>query len=379
MKICAIISEYNPFHRGHEYQILQTRELLGADTGLICLMSGNFVQRGEPAIFDKHARAKAAVLCGADLVLELPLPYSISSAEGFGFGAVYLLDRLRCVDYLSFGSECGDISQLKSLAELFKRPEMDGLIKRELKGGIPYARARQLAAESLAGNELSLLAERNNLLGIEYIKALIKLGSGIEPITVKRNFEFKSASELRRTEGFLDELPVKAAAVYAEEILAGRGCVRPQNIETAVLMKLRTMRCDDFAALPDCSEGLENRLMKYSGSESLQKFYRDVSTKRYPEARIRRMTMCAYLGIKAGMAEKYLPDIYARVLAVGVNGRDIINKISGNITVITKPAHGKGNTLFELNARATDLYVLGHPGTANRRGGSEWTRSPFVL
>jgi len=378
MKIFAIIAEYNPFHRGHEYQILQTRELLGGDSGLICLLSGNFVQRGEPAMFDKHARARAAVLCGADLALELPLPYSLSSAEGFAFGAVSLLDRLGCVDCLSFGSECGSLEELDFAAELLLRPEMDGLIREELAGGVSYAAARQRAAERLAGRALPLLTERNNILGGEYIKALKRLRSSIEPLTVRRDRAFKSASELRRTEAYLGELPVRAAEVFAEEILAGRGPVRPENLETAVLARLRAMGREDFAALPDSGEGLADRFYKHRNCESLQKFYKEVSTKRYPEARIRRMTMCAYLGVGAGMAKAELPNLYARVLAANGRGRELVNKITGTIPVVTKPARGKGNSLFEFNARATDLYALGYPGTGNRRGGGDWLRSPWI-
>jgi hypothetical protein len=130
--------------------------------------------------------------------------------------------------------------------------------------------------------------------------------------------------------------------------------------------------------LPDASEGLGDRLYRCAACESLQALYREASTRRYPEARIRRMVMCAFLGIRAGLAAEGLEMLYARVLAAGLRGRDIINRIKGGIPVITKPARGKGNPLFELGARATDLYALGYPGAHNRRGGGEWTRSPWV-
>jgi predicted nucleotidyltransferase len=374
----GIIAEYNPLHRGHEYQFKRTRELLGEDTGFICLLDGNFVQRGEPALFNKQARARAAVRCGADLVLELPLPYALSSAEGFAFGAVSLLNKLKCVDYLSFGSELGDIAELSHTAELLLRPEMDELIRNELKKGIPYALARQRAAEALAGSSLNLLTQRNNILGIEYIKALKKLGSDIKPITIKRNFGFSSATELRAKADCLDELPAAAAEVFKSEIESGRGPVRLKNLEPAILYKLRTMSREDFAALPDATEGLGDRLYKLAGSESLDKLYKEAATKRYPEARIRRMVMCAYLGIKADTAKNELNNLYARVLAANKRGRDIINMISKDMPVITKPAHGRGRALFELEARAADLYVLGYPAAAQRKGGSEWTGSPYI-
>ena len=345
---------------------------------LYACLDGNFVQRGEPALFNKHARAKAAVLCGADLVLELPIPYALSSAEGFAFGAVSVLDRLKCVDYLSFGSECGDTKELNFTADLLLRTEIDELIIKELKSGIPYAAARQRAAETLAGCSLSMLTQRNNILGVEYIKALKKLGSSIEPITIERNFQFQSATELRGLVNCLDKLPINAAKVFADEIEAGRGPVRLSNLETAILYKLRTMSREDFAALPDATEGLGDRLYKLAGAESLKKLYKEAATKRYPEARIRRMVMSAFLGIMAGTAKAELPNLYARVLAVNNKGRDIINMISKDIPVITKPAHGKGSSLFELEARATDLYVLGYPNASQRIGGSEWTRSPYI-
>jgi predicted nucleotidyltransferase len=378
MKIFGIIAEYNPLHRGHEYQIKRTRELLGQDSGYICLLDGNFVQRGEAALFNKHARAEAAVHCGADLVLELPLPYALSSAEGFAFGAVSILNRLNCVDYLSFGSESGDTKELYEIADLLLKPEIDELIIKELKNGIPYASARQRAAETLAGRPLNMLTQRNNILGVEYIKALTKLDSSIIPITIKRDFSFHSATELRGLNNCLDKLPCEAAEVFAAEIKAGRGPVRLASLETAILYKLRTMSREEFAGLPDATEGLGDRLFKLAGAESLDLLYKRAATKRYPEARIRRMVINAYLGIKAGTAKAELPNLYARVLAANSKGREIINRIDKAFPVITKPAHGRGSTLFELEAKATDLYVIGYPDALQRKGGSEWTRSPYI-
>ncbi|MBR2880672.1 MAG: nucleotidyltransferase family protein, partial [Oscillospiraceae bacterium] len=210
MNIFGIISEYNPFHMGHKHHIDQTRELLGEDSGGICVMSGNFVQRGEAAAFTKNARAECAVHGGADLVLELPLPWAISSAEGFARGAVGILNACGVVTHLSFGSESGNVELLDDIAKLLLKHELDAIIKDALAEGMPYAAARQTAAEKLAGRSLPEMKSPNNILGIEYIKALYDQRSAIKPVTVARigaghdqngGGDFPSASELRKRLG----------------------------------------------------------------------------------------------------------------------------------------------------------------------------------
>ena len=165
--VIGIAAEYNPFHKGHMYQMMRSREMLG-DAALVCVMSGSFVQRGAPAAFGKHARAEAAVRCGADLVLELPLPWALSSAEGFARGCVGLLGALGVVTHMSFGAECGDIAPLREIAQTLLRPELDVRIGEELRAGISYAAARQRALEAFLGAETAaLIAAPNNILAVE--------------------------------------------------------------------------------------------------------------------------------------------------------------------------------------------------------------------
>ncbi len=364
MKIAGVISEYNPFHKGHAYHLAQTRAMVGGDTGIVCVMSGNYVQRGEPAVFEKHARALAAVLTGADLVLELPLPFVLSSAEGYADGAVALLDGLKCVDFLSFGSESGDIHELRQAAGLLLDPRLIPIMKNELKSGVSFAAARQKAAETLYNElylrsggidgadyrKLDVLSSPNNILGIEYLKSIIKRNWKIEPVTVKRigtghNEMLKtegpaSASmirqKLRKGLEIWDDLPMSSMIVFREELENGFAPVFYDALENAILSKLRTMPANDFMKLPDSSEGLGLRLMKYARTETgLEGIMEKAKSKRYARSRLRRMLLCAYLGITAGSKPETPP--YARVLACSEQGRKIINMIDQEMPVITNP------------------------------------------
>jgi len=238
MNISGIISEYNPFHMGHKHHIDQTRSMLGDDTGIVCVMSGNFVQRGEPAAFTKNARAQCAIHGGADLVLELPIPWALSSAEGFARGAVGVLGATGVVSHLSFGSESGSVEPLDRAARVLLSPEMDVIIRELLPQGMSYAAARQQAAERIAGEPLPQLRSPNDILGIEYIKALYEQRLPIKPITVKRvgaghdqsgGGDLPSASELRkrllRGESVIGNMPSESAKVLEREIHQGRGPV----------------------------------------------------------------------------------------------------------------------------------------------------------
>ena len=185
MAIIGIIAEYNPFHTGHEYHIARSRELLGADSTVICVMSGDFVQRGEAALYSKFARAEAACRCGADLVIELPLPWALSSAEGFARGAVGLLGALGAT-HLSFGSECGDVQRLERIAENLIDPAVNAEISRELNENAnnSYASARQTVLARRLGDEAKLIEQPNNILAVEYLKAIYEQRLDITPMTV---------------------------------------------------------------------------------------------------------------------------------------------------------------------------------------------------
>ena len=398
-KVCGIVAEYNPFHNGHRYHIEQTRALLGEDTAIVCVMSGNFVQRGEPAVFLKHARAEAALRCGADLVLELPLPWAMATAEAFARGAVALLAASGVVTHLGFGSESGDLAALDRIAELLLRPEMDPLIRDSLAVGLPYAAARQRAAETLAGEPLEPFCAPNNILGIEYLKALRASNLPMTPVTVLRRGaghdesgtrgEYPSAAFLRQRltndRGLAGQMPDDAYNVFARETEQGRGPVLPAALETALLSRLRMLPLSAFAALPDAGEGLENRLYRAAREEATADAVLAAAvSKRYTRSRLRRMLWAAALGLRGEDAEGAPP--YLRVLAANAWGRELLARMrkTASLPVITKPVavralDARAQRVFGLEADAADLYALAFSAKEARRGGQEWRRGPIML
>jgi len=395
LKIAGIVAEYNPFHTGHLLHMEKTRALLGEDTAIVCIMSGNFTQRGDFAIFEKHARAEAAVLCGADLVLELPVPWALSSAEGFAFGAVSVLDSLGIITHLSFGSEAGCVSLLDNAAGFLLSAQSDELIKYELQKGVSYAQARQKAALTALGDAAEVLRSPNNILGIEYIKALKKLKSAIEPITFRRIGAGHDSSELSETasaskiRGILKNggdarrfIPRAAGEIFARETACGRAPVFIENCETAILSALRRMTRDELCSLDGGAEGLGDRLYKFASVEPrLSSVYEKTKTKRYALSRIRRLVLRAYLGIPLDLPEA---PPYAKILALGNRGRILLKNASEDFTLISRPASGKSLTgnarrAFELDSLSTDLYVLAYPGETQRYGGQEYLLGPKII
>ena len=398
MNICGIVAEYNPFHAGHEYHIAGTRAQLGADTAIVCAMSGSFVQRGEAAAFTKNARAEAAVKCGADLVLELPLPWVLSSAEGFARGAVGMLAATGVVTHLSFGSESGDLAELQKAEEILRKPEIHDLFAAELAGGHSFAVARQAAAEKLARRRMEVFSSPNNILAIEYLKAIHSYDLALTPITVARagaahdsaeTSEMPSASFLREKlaagEGIDGFLPTAAAEVFRRETEAGRGPVTPEALETALLSRLRMLPKEAFAGLPDAGEGLHNRLYRAVRSgNSIADILEAAKTKRYAMSRLRRMLCCAALGVTA-LDSRGMPP-YLRVLATNERGLAVLREMQekANVPVITKPAEirsldGHAQHIFELESAATDLLVLGFSASEEKTADRDWRLSPVIV
>ena len=400
MSVIGIVGEYNPFHYGHKHHIAETKRLLGEDCPVVCAMSGDFIQRGEAAVYSKFARAEAAVRSGADLVLELPPAWALSSAEGFARGAVGLLGSIGVVTHLSFGSECGEVEPLETLAEILLDPLIGADIRRELEAqeGIPFASARQRAVAKRVGELSGQLETPNNILAVEYIKAIYEQGLSIKPVTVQRfgsghdeisESGHKSAAEIRRAlangADIAASVPDSAYEVYRREDKLGRGPVLMENLESAMISRLRMLPDEAFAALPDAGEGLNNRLARAAREESgLDAVIAAAKSKRYALSRIRRMVMCAVLGISADMSLETPP--YARVLAANAKGCALLREMDGKarIPVITKPAEIKElgaecRAVFELSSRAHDLYVLGYGAKEERRGGSDWRTSPKII
>ena len=383
METAGIVAEYNPFHRGHAWHIAETRRRLGGDAPVVCVMSGHWVQRGECALADKWLRAALALDRGADLVVELPTPWAMASAESFARGAVSLLAATGVVDVLSFGSETGELAPLEAAAAALDAPDYPERLRAALGRGLSFPAARQEAAGA------ACLSAPNNNLGVEYLRSLRALGSTIRPLTVPRQGAghdgpaaggFASASELRR---LLRAGRGEEAAPYLTAPWSGE-LADMQHIERAVLARLRTMGEGDWAALPDGggAEGLPSRLAKAAREAvSLEDFYTRAKTRRYPHARLRRLALAAFLGLRA--AERPAAPPYVRVLGLGGRGRALLRRMKDTcpLPVIVKPAQareldGPARTLFESEARYTDLYGLCFP--APRPCGAEWIHSPVV-
>ena len=372
----GIVCEYNPFHLGHRKQIDSIREKFGANTGIICAMSGNYVQRGHPAVFDKTIRAEAAIRCGADLVVELPVTTSLSSAEGFAAGGVAVLSRL--CDGLCFGAETADLRQLLGTAEALLSEDFPKLLRRELDTGRSFPAARQAALEKM-GLPGAILESPNNILAVEYCKAILRQSSPMQPLPIFRegsyhakeaDFENPSATSLRiRLQNGLEiseYLPEPAGRVFA-----GAPIHTLEAGQRAVLSRLRTMEDAEFEALPFGSEGLWRKLMRESRTQAtLEAIAAAVKSKRYTRSRIDRMILCAFLGITAQTLEAEIP--YVRVLAFNDRGREILNgaKKDGFFLNAGQPAP---HPLWEMEQRWEDLYGLfqtgapGQPGAAKNR------------
>ena len=377
----GIVCEYNPFHRGHWKQIRVIREKFGANTGIICAMSGNYVQRGHPAIFDKTLRAEAALRCGADLVVELPVTTALSSAEGFASGGVAVLSKL--CDGLCFGAETADPDLLEQTAQTLLSADFPPLLRRELDKGRSFPAARQAALEA-TGLSGKLLESPNNILAVEYCKAIIRQASPMKPLPTFRagsyhaeeaDFENPSATSLRlRLQKGLDisaYLPEGAGKVFA-----GASIHTLEAGQRAILGKLRTMSEAEFEALPFGTEGLWRKLMRESRSQAtLEDIASAVKSKRYTRSRIDRMILCAYLGITAEMMNTDIP--YVRVLGFSNRGREILNgaKKSGFFVNAGQPVI---HPLWELEQKWDDLYGLFQEGTPGRPGGAKNNRVIYL-
>lgn len=392
MKAVGIVAEYNPFHGGHQYQIRKIRESCGADTPVVAVMSGDFVQRGEAASYDKFTRAEAAVRGGVSLVIELPLPWSLSSAEGFARGGVGLLGATGVVGALSFGSESGDLSAIEKTAAVLDTPEYNETLKAMLTGGTPFAAARAGAARALLGNTAAVLNTPNDLLAVEYLRAAAKLGHTFKYIPIRREGSVHdgagSASELRALlregESLAGRIPGEAWDVFRCADEAGRGFVSPESLRTAILSRLRERTPEDFAAVPDAAEGLHFRLYEAARRGVSPEEIADLArSKRYAHARLRRMVMCAALGVRAGDADGIPP--YIRVLAFDARGAALLRemKTSAALPVVVKSARVKDENesiqrLFDLGSRAHDLYVLGWQNRAAQAADSDYRATPYA-
>jgi len=379
--ITGIITEYNPFHKGHEYHLKKARLDTNAD-GIVCVMSGNFMQRGIPALVDKWKRTEMAIQNGVDLVLELPLVYALSSAEHFAFGGVSLLNSLGIIDYLYFGSEEGNIDILENIAEtLVSEPyEYKNNLKNNLKLGLPFhqSRANALNYYLNSNDVLDVLNNSNNILGIEYVKALKVLNSSIIPRTLKRegasyndnnlNTYFSSATSIRKhlREHSLNELS-SALTKASYDILYNLSSSNykftfEDDMFKYIKYKLFTNE-NSLLQLPDISEGLENKILKeILNADSLDELILNSKSKRYTYTRINRILAQSFLNLEAfdllNLAKTPAP--YARVLGFNSIGRDILKnmKSKSNIDIITKVPRNNLSDHMKIDILGTKAYSL---------------------
>ncbi len=380
----AIICEFNPFHAGHAHLFEKARER-GTDN-IVCIMSGNFVQRGEIATADKFSRAEAALLSGADLVLELPMPFSAAGAEYFAGAAVEIAEKLSVVDELIFGSESGDIALLSQIAKNQLSGEFADAFRSLYTGDVGYAASAQLAYEKLYGKNDAMVSP-NNILAIEYLKALMRIDSRIIPRTIKRedNFlsesidgDFPSASALRRmitigkTEKIASHMPKKAYDVLMNARKMGSF---PTDMEKYGLCILSAMRLSSPELLSECegiSGGLENRIIRTAGeAKSYEELGAMLSTKKYTDARLRRALLFSALEIKK--EDMHLHPFCTRLLAANEKGRELLSDIrrNGKIPIVTKTSDKKSVIeglcgekkneavrLYDIEKRAEALFTL---------------------
>ena len=327
MAVTGIICEYNPLHLGHKKQ-LDLIHSADPEGKIVCIMSGNFVQRGKPAIFDKMRRAEAAVKCGADLVLELPVTAALSSAEGFASEGVRLLGSF--CDKLSFGSETGNADSLMAVAQVLLSADFSESLKTELEKGLSFPAARQAAMEQL-GTDAELLSRPNDILAIEYCKAILSQNCQMKPAPILRQGDYHDLTADRENPSATAVRALMAEGKYWHSFVPERAVRVFEDApihtheagERAILARLRTMTDEDFEALPFGSEGLWRKLMHECREKAtLEEILTAVKSKRYTRTRLDRMVMCAFLGLKD--KDLAAPAPYARVLALNDKGREIL-------------------------------------------------------
>jgi predicted nucleotidyltransferase len=389
-KVLGIISEYNPFHNGHKYHIEKSIERTAPDY-TVCIMSGNFIQRGDTSILDKWSKAEIALKCGVDLVIELPTIYAISSAENFSEGSIKILSSLSKDVTISFGSETGDLEVLNKFAQILYEnpPEYLSLLNHELARGISYPKARENALLMYI-NDIrkcaNVLSGSNNILAIEYLKAIKKLNSKVTTMTVKRkNVEynsvkavdgFASATAIRK---YIQEeqdikpfLPEESYKIVSDRIKYGKIVSSLFVFEKEILYTLRKMTVEEIGSIADVTEGLENRIKESSNTcNSIEDLINMIKSKRYTRTRVQRILLYILLGItKEDIDIAYKSKPYIRVLATNEKGKELLSEISKKnksfpvITSVKKFIDTNKNRLLkrmlEIDILASDIYTLGH-------------------
>lgn len=395
-RVIGVVAEYNPFHNGHYYHLQATKEITGAEY-CVAVISGNFTQRGDTAIVNKWAKAYMAICGGADLVIELPTVYSISSAENFASGAVKILDNLKVVDAISFGAEANDLATLNNIANvLYEEPKAyTNILSHELKKGISYPAARENALMMYLNDikrYANTLSSPNNILAIEYLKALKIQKSKLEPIMIRRKKvyyndnkivdDFASATAIRKLlqggeyANLRKVIPRSSYTIIGQESRKGGMVLSLSKYEKEIIYTLRKMTVEEIAELPDVSEGLQFAIKNAANeANNLKDLISNIKSKRYTQTRIQRILLYALLGIDKKLMEnsrKVVP--YVRVLGFTQKGKSLLSEISRRnpkLNIITSlkkymdQNQNKNKVLAEMLEKdifATDVYTLGYIG-----------------
>lgn len=377
MKILGIVAEYNPFHNGHLYHLQKSLELTKADA-TIAVMSGNFIQRGEPALMDKFTRADIAVKNGVDLVIELPLYYSIATAERFAYGALRLISECK-INYLAFGAEESNLNTLKTIAQTLANEsvEYSKLLKEKLKSGNSYPVARAEAISALLGISNNILNKSNNILAVEYLKNIYQSKLDIEPVLIERvdsgyndlesNTNILSATGIREKLKNSQDVDLFIPQCTLEEI---NNPVFLENFEDNIMYALRKMNIEDIKELPDVTEGLENRIFyAIVNSSTLSELINNIKTKRYPLTRIKRILISALLDMSKtnlNTFDRTGGPQYIRILAFNEKGQKLLSDISSSssIPVVTsvnkfmEKATELQKEMLISDILATNIYTL---------------------
>lgn len=395
-RVIGVVAEYNPFHNGHYYHLQATKEITGAEY-CVAVISGNFTQRGDTSIVNKWAKAYMAICGGADLVIELPTVYSISSAENFASGAVKILDNLKVVDAISFGAEANDLATLNNIANvLYEEPKAyTNILSHELKKGISYPAARENALMMYLNDikrYANTLSSPNNILAIEYLKALKIQKSKLEPIMIRRKKvyyndnkivdDFASATAIRKLlqdgeyANLRKVIPRSSYTIIGQESRKGGMVLSLSKYEKEIIYTLRKMTVEEIADLPDVSEGLQFAIKNAANeANNLKDLISNIKSKRYTQTRIQRILLYALLGIDKKLMEnsrKVVP--YVRVLGFTQKGKSLLSEISRRnpkLNIITSlkkcmdQNQNKNKVLAEMLEKdifATDVYTLGYIG-----------------
>lgn len=375
MKICACIAEYNPLHNGHLTHIEYIKNTLGAEK-LIVVMSGNFTQRGEPAVLDKFTRAKLAIIAGADAVIELPTVFATANAEVFAKGGINLIDKLGVVDGVCFGVESGDKDSYLSLAKAMNNEskEFKKALKEQLEKGVSLAKAKFLAVKAVGGEfDENLINSPNNILGLEYTKALLKNKSSIDIFPMVRSGDHNdlslkkgitSATSIRQA---LKLGQIKKAKKTMPSYVYKELTDYPFLFDKLAMSKLITCTAQELSLVPDCTEGLENRIKALSkDNRTVDALVEKVCTKRYTSTRVRRILTANLLGITKDFTDECLSSpLYAKILAVNSDSIDLVSQLAKNsaIPVLTRKSDVSAlkktaEKCFNLDVLANDLYGL---------------------